>query len=112
MPMLCCCCITGTMILSGGSDGLIAVSSPTTGMTVRVISDHKGAPITNIDVTNKQVRNAHSDSIKYWQLATVLSKIPWVLRKSVDYLEKNSHCGKLNEMNDSIIQFSYDNSES
>ena len=43
------------MIISGGSDGLIAVSSPTTGMTVRVISDHKGAPITNIDVTNKQV---------------------------------------------------------
>lgn len=34
------------MIISGGSDGLIAVSSPTTGMTVRVISDHKGAPIT------------------------------------------------------------------
>ena len=43
------------MIISGGSDGLIAVSSPTTGMTVRVISDHKGAPITNIDVTNTQV---------------------------------------------------------
>lgn len=44
------------MIISGGSDGLIAVSSPTTGMTVRVISDHKGAPISNIDVTNTQVR--------------------------------------------------------
>ncbi|WAQ96619.1 WDR90-like protein [Mya arenaria] len=43
----------GSMILSGGSDGLIAVSSPTTGVTVRVIGDHKGAPITNIDVTNK-----------------------------------------------------------
>ena len=43
------------MIISGGSDGLIAVSSPTTGMTVRVITDHKGAPITNIDVTNKEV---------------------------------------------------------
>lgn len=46
---------TGRMIISGGSDGLIAVSSPTTGMTVRVISDHKGAPITNIDVTTRQV---------------------------------------------------------
>lgn len=44
----------GRMIISGGSDGLIAVSSPTTGMTVRVISDHKGAPITNIDVTTRQ----------------------------------------------------------
>ncbi|XP_064636675.1 WD repeat-containing protein 90-like [Lineus longissimus] len=39
----------GRMILSGASDGLIAVSSTTTGMTVRVINDHKGAPITNID---------------------------------------------------------------
>ncbi|KAJ8318923.1 hypothetical protein KUTeg_004014 [Tegillarca granosa] len=44
----------GRMIISGGSDGLIAISSPTTGMTVRVINDHKGAPITNLDVTNKQ----------------------------------------------------------
>ena len=44
------------MILSGGSDGLIAVSSPTTGMTVRVVSDHKGAAITNLDVTFRQVK--------------------------------------------------------
>ena len=50
--------ISGSMILSGGSDGLIAVSSPTTGVTARVIGDHKGAPITNIDVTNKQVNGA------------------------------------------------------
>ena len=46
----------GTMILSGGCDGIIAVSSPKTGMTVRVISDHKGAPITNIDVPSIKVR--------------------------------------------------------
>ena len=38
------------MILSGSRDGLIAVSSPNTGMTVRVITDHCGAAITNIDV--------------------------------------------------------------
>ena len=43
------------MILSGSSDGLIAVSSPNTGMTVRVITDHRGAPITNIDVPTIQV---------------------------------------------------------
>ncbi|BFZ03507.1 hypothetical protein BsWGS_06545 [Bradybaena similaris] len=41
----------GIMIISGGSDGLIAVSSPTTGMTVRIIGDHKGVAISNIDVT-------------------------------------------------------------
>ena len=44
------------MILSGGADGLIAVSSPTTGITIRVISDHQGAPINCIDVTLLQVR--------------------------------------------------------
>jgi len=45
-----CYVIVGRMILSGGSDGLVAVSSRTTGMTVRVINDQQGAPITGIDV--------------------------------------------------------------
>ncbi|KAK7112108.1 WD repeat-containing protein 90-like isoform X2 [Littorina saxatilis] len=45
----------GRMILSGGSDGLIAVSSTASGITVRVIRDHKGAPITNFDVPTVQV---------------------------------------------------------
>ncbi|XP_071943850.1 WD repeat-containing protein 90-like [Antedon mediterranea] len=44
----------GRVILSGGQDGLIAVSSPATGMTVRVINDHKGAPITDIKVNIKK----------------------------------------------------------
>lgn len=43
------------MILSGGRDGLIAISSRTTGMTVRVITDQQGAPITSIDVQYVQV---------------------------------------------------------
>ena len=43
------------MIFSGGCDGLIAISSPTTGMTVRVITDHKGAPITCFDVAYASV---------------------------------------------------------
>jgi len=46
------------MILSGGSDGLIAVSSRTTGMTVRVINDQQGAPLTGIDVQPSPVRTA------------------------------------------------------
>ena len=45
----------GAMLLSGSSDGLIAVSSPMTGMTVRVITDHKGVAISNIDVTPTKV---------------------------------------------------------
>ena len=43
------------MIMSGGSDGIIAVSSPTTGMTVRVISDHKGVAISSMDVAMTKV---------------------------------------------------------
>uniref|UniRef100_A0A673Z2F4 WD repeat-containing protein 90 n=1 Tax=Salmo trutta TaxID=8032 RepID=A0A673Z2F4_SALTR len=38
----------GQVILSAGRDGVMAVSSPVTGLTVRIISDHKGAPITTI----------------------------------------------------------------
>jgi len=45
-----CCERVGRMILSGGSGGLVAVSSRTTGMTVRVINDQQGAPVTSIDV--------------------------------------------------------------
>lgn len=46
----------GEMILSGGKDGLVAVSSPRTGMTIRVLADHKGSPITVLQCTRKQVR--------------------------------------------------------
>ena len=48
------------MIVSGGSDGLIAVSSPTTGMTVRVISDHKGVAISSMDTTLTKVAGLHN----------------------------------------------------
>lgn len=49
-----CVCV-GHVLLSGGRDGLITVSSPVTGVTVRTISDHKGAPITTVQCTSKQV---------------------------------------------------------
>jgi len=45
----------GHVLLSAGRDGLITVSSPATGVTVRTISDHKGAPITTVQCTSKQV---------------------------------------------------------
>jgi len=47
---------TGEMILSGDKDGLVAVSSPRTGMTIRILADHKGSPITVLQCTRKQVR--------------------------------------------------------
>lgn len=49
-----CVCV-GHVLLSAGRDGLITVSSPATGVTVRTISDHKGAPITTVQCTSKQV---------------------------------------------------------
>ncbi|NXU76574.1 WDR90 protein, partial [Oreotrochilus melanogaster] len=44
----------GEMILSGDKDGLVAVSSPRTGMTLRVLADHRGSPITVLQCTRKQ----------------------------------------------------------
>ncbi len=51
-----CLSLLGRVVISGGKDGLIAVSSPTTGMTVRMLNDHKGAPITDIHVSSHKVR--------------------------------------------------------
>ena len=45
----------GRVIISGAEDGLIAVSSPTTGMTVRTLTDHKNAPISDIHVSSHKV---------------------------------------------------------
>ena len=41
------------MIFSGCADGLVAVSNASTGMVVRVISDHQGAPITDLHTTRR-----------------------------------------------------------
>ncbi|KAK3717349.1 hypothetical protein QZH41_011587, partial [Actinostola sp. cb2023] len=41
----------GRVIISGASDGIIAISSPSTGLTVRLLNDHKGAPITDLHST-------------------------------------------------------------
>ncbi|KAG8428890.1 hypothetical protein GDO86_018979, partial [Hymenochirus boettgeri] len=46
--------VSGEVLLTGGKDGLLAVSSPRTGMTIRVLSDHKGSPITTIQSTSKK----------------------------------------------------------
>jgi len=54
-PILFSPLTTGEMILSGGKDGMVAVSSPRTGMTVRILADHKGSAITVLQCTRKQV---------------------------------------------------------
>uniref|UniRef100_A0A8B9Q1W1 WD repeat-containing protein 90 n=1 Tax=Apteryx owenii TaxID=8824 RepID=A0A8B9Q1W1_APTOW len=59
----------GEIILSGGKDGLVAVSSPRTGMTVRILADHKGSPITVIQCTGKQYYDFGVEGSELW-LAT------------------------------------------
>ncbi|KAM9372410.1 WD repeat-containing protein 90 [Phaethornis superciliosus] len=59
----------GEMILSGDKDGLVAVSSPRTGMTLRVLADHRGSPITVLQCTRKQYHELGLEGGELW-LAT------------------------------------------
>ncbi|XP_053813526.1 WD repeat-containing protein 90 isoform X4 [Vidua chalybeata] len=59
----------GEMILSGGKDGIVAVSSPRTGMTIHVLADHKGSPITVLQCTRKQYHDLGVEGGELW-LAT------------------------------------------
>nr|XP_030140775.3 WD repeat-containing protein 90 isoform X6 [Taeniopygia guttata] len=59
----------GEMILSGGKDGVVAVSSPRTGMTIHVLADHKGSPITVLQCTRKQYHDLGVEGGELW-LAT------------------------------------------
>ncbi|XP_070962859.1 WD repeat-containing protein 90 [Oncorhynchus clarkii lewisi] len=60
----------GQVILSAGRDGLMAVSSPVTGLTVRLISDHKGAPITTIQCVKKQYKEFGLEGNELWLAAS------------------------------------------
>ena len=42
--------------MSGCSYGLVAISNPFTGVVLRVITDHQGAPITDMDTSNKPAK--------------------------------------------------------
>uniref|UniRef100_A0A8C9YSR5 WD repeat-containing protein 90 n=1 Tax=Sander lucioperca TaxID=283035 RepID=A0A8C9YSR5_SANLU len=56
----------GHVILSAGKNGLVAVSSPMNGGTMRVIRDHKGAPITTIQCC----KNFGLDGNEMWLAAS------------------------------------------
>ncbi|KAM6898195.1 WD repeat-containing protein 90 [Lycodopsis pacificus] len=60
----------GHVILSAGKNGLIAVSSPVNGATIRVINDHKGAPITTIQCVNEQCKNLGLEGNEMWLAAS------------------------------------------
>ncbi|NWX32195.1 WDR90 protein, partial [Notiomystis cincta] len=60
----------GEMILSGGKDGIVAVSSPRTGMTIHVLADHKGSPITVLQCTRKQYQDFGVEGGELWLAAS------------------------------------------
>ncbi|XP_051274453.1 WD repeat-containing protein 90 [Dicentrarchus labrax] len=62
--------VTGHVILSAGKNGLVAVSSPVNGATIRVIRDHKGAPITTIQCVNEQCKNFGLEGNEMWLAAS------------------------------------------
>ncbi|XP_074646351.1 WD repeat-containing protein 90-like [Tubulanus polymorphus] len=65
----------GRMIISGGCDGLVAISSAPTGITVRIINDHKGAPINCIDVTPNQDAFGSSPEKNLWLVSSADQRV-------------------------------------
>ena len=68
------------MIISGAEDGSLAVSSPATGMTVRMLKDHRGAPITDIHVSSHKVSQSGTDAVGY---SVLLNAKPFNIVKDV-----------------------------
>uniref|UniRef100_H0WS08 WD repeat-containing protein 90 n=1 Tax=Otolemur garnettii TaxID=30611 RepID=H0WS08_OTOGA len=60
----------GQTILSGDKDGLVAVSHLCTGMTFRVVSDHRGAPISTIQITSKEHGDFGVEGTDLWLAAS------------------------------------------
>ncbi|XP_053327870.1 WD repeat-containing protein 90 [Spea bombifrons] len=61
---------TGEVLLSGGKDGLIAINSPRTGMTIRVLSDHKGSPITSVECSRRKADELGLGAGELWLAAS------------------------------------------
>ncbi|XP_048351372.1 WD repeat-containing protein 90 [Sphaerodactylus townsendi] len=69
----------GEIILSGDKEGLVAVSSPRTGMTIRVLTDHRSSPISIIDGTRKQHAELGVEGTDLWLAASVDRRVSvWV----------------------------------
>ncbi|KAM9292263.1 WD repeat-containing protein 90-like, partial [Gastrophryne carolinensis] len=73
-----CCAVTavafslsGDVLLSGGKDGLMAISSTQTGITIRVLSDHKGSPITTIQYSRRRPEERSIHGGEVWLAASL-----------------------------------------
>ncbi|XP_055265016.1 WD repeat-containing protein 90 isoform X3 [Moschus berezovskii] len=60
----------GQTIVSGDKDGLVAVSRPRTGMTFRVLSNHRGAPICTLQGTRKECGDFGAEGTDLWLAAS------------------------------------------
>uniref|UniRef100_A0A672FSF8 WD repeat domain 90 n=1 Tax=Salarias fasciatus TaxID=181472 RepID=A0A672FSF8_SALFA len=58
------------VILSAARNGLVAVSSPASGATIRVIRDHKGATITSIQCVTEQCQKFGLEGNELWLAAS------------------------------------------
>ncbi|XP_070810969.1 WD repeat-containing protein 90 [Pituophis catenifer annectens] len=56
----------GQIILSGSKDGLIAINSPRTGMTIRVLTDHRPSAINVIHCTRKPYTELGTEGSDLW----------------------------------------------
>ncbi|XP_070586998.1 WD repeat-containing protein 90-like isoform X5 [Erythrolamprus reginae] len=56
----------GEIILSGSKDGLIAINSPRTGMTIRVLTDHRPSSINVIQCTRKPYTKLGTEGSDLW----------------------------------------------
>lgn len=60
----------GQTLLSGDKEGLVAVSRPRTGVTLRVLRDHRGAPICTIQSTRKEYGDFGAEGADLWLAAS------------------------------------------
>ncbi|XP_065066075.1 WD repeat-containing protein 90-like [Rhopilema esculentum] len=78
----------GRVIISGAEDGSLAVSSPATGMTVRMLKDHRGAPITDIHVSAHKDHSYSLSSPALWLAASADRRVSiWTADWSKDFCE-------------------------
>jgi len=78
----------GRVIISGAEDGLIAISSPTTGMTVRTLTDHKNAPISDIHVSSHKDHSYSLSAPTLWLAASADRRVSvWTADWSKDFCE-------------------------
>ncbi|PFX32008.1 WD repeat-containing protein 90 [Stylophora pistillata] len=78
----------GRVIISGAEDGLLAISSPSTGLTVRLLNDHRGAPITCIHISSVKDQQYPMSSPLLWLAASADRRVSiWSADWSKDFCE-------------------------